>query len=43
MPKCWSLSTTIRNPERNIPFLRVLAEFEGKVFTEEVQAAFLKD
>lgn len=42
MPKCWSLSTTIRNPERNIPFLRVLAEFEGKVFTEEVQAAFFK-
>ena len=42
MPKCWSLSTTIRNPERNIPFLRVLAEFEGKVFTEEIQAAFFK-
>lgn len=42
MPKCWSLSTTIRNPERNIPFLKVLAEFEGKVFTEEVQAAFFK-
>ncbi len=42
MPKCWSLSTTIRNPERNIPFLRVLAEFEGEVFTEEVQAAFFK-
>jgi len=42
MPKCWSLSTTIRNPERNIPFLRVLAEFKGKVFTEEVQAAFFK-
>jgi hypothetical protein len=42
MPKCWSLSTTIRNPERNIPFLMVLAEFEGEVFTEEVQAAFFK-
>jgi hypothetical protein len=42
MPKCWSLSTTIRNPERNIPFLRVLSEFEGEVFTEEVQAAFFK-
>ncbi|WP_058485719.1 AlwI family type II restriction endonuclease [Defluviitalea phaphyphila] len=42
MPKCWSLSTTIRNPERNISFLKVLAEFEGKVFTEEIQAAFFK-
>jgi hypothetical protein len=42
MPKCWSLSTTIRNPERNIPFLRVLAEFEEEVFTEEVQATFFK-
>jgi hypothetical protein len=42
MPKCWSLNTTIRNPERNIPFLKVLAEFEGEVFTEEVQAAFFK-
>ncbi len=42
MPKCWSLSTTIRNPERNIPFLRVLEEFEGEVFTEEIQAAFFK-
>ncbi|SKA92860.1 AlwI restriction endonuclease [Clostridium sp. USBA 49] len=42
MPKCWSLSTTIRNPERNVPFLRVLQEFEGEVFTEEIQAAFFK-
>ena len=42
MPKCWSLSTTIRNPERNIPFLQVLEEFEGEVFTEEIQAAFFK-
>ncbi|MCX7921348.1 MAG: AlwI family type II restriction endonuclease [Clostridia bacterium] len=42
MPKCWSLSTTIRNPERNIPFLRVLSEFEGQVFDEDVQIAFFK-
>lgn len=42
MPKCWSLSTTIRNPERNIPFLKILKEFEGQNFTENIQAAYFK-
>ena len=42
MPKCWSLSTTIRNPKRNIPFLKVLNEFEGIEFNEDVQSAFFK-
>ena len=42
MPKCWSLSTTIRNPKRNIPFLRVLNEFEGIEFNEDIQSAFFK-
>lgn len=42
MPKCWSLSTTIRNPKRNIPFLKVLNEFEGIEFNEDVQAKFFK-
>ena len=42
MPKCWSLSTTVRNPERNIPFLKVLSEFEGLEFNEDVQSRFFK-
>lgn len=42
MPKCWSLSTTIRNPKRNIPFLKVLTEFEGIEFNEDIQAKFFK-
>ena len=42
MPKCWSLSTTIRNPKRNIPFLKVLNEFEGIKFNEDVQAEYFK-
>lgn len=42
MPKCWSISTTIRNPERNIPFLKVLSEFEGKLFNEDIQRQFFK-
>jgi len=42
MPKCWSLSIIIRNPERKIPFLRVLKEFEREVFTEEIQVTLFK-
>ena len=42
MPKCWSLSTTVRNPERNIPFLKVLYEFEGLEFNEDIQSKFFK-
>lgn len=42
MPKCWSLSTTIRNPKRNIPFLKVLNEFKGIKFNEDVQAKYFK-
>jgi hypothetical protein len=36
----WSISTTVRNPERLQEFLRVLAEFEGKQFDIEVQKQF---
>ena len=42
MANCWSLSTTIRNPERNAPFLRVLSEFEGQLFDLENQAKLFK-
>lgn len=42
MAKCWSLSTTIRNPERNAPFLRVLQEFEGEPFNSNTQANLFK-
>lgn len=42
MPKCWSISTTIRNPERNIPFLKALSEFEGQSFNDDVQRQFFK-
>jgi hypothetical protein len=36
----WSISTTVRNPERLQQFLRVLAEFEGKPFDADVQKSF---
>jgi hypothetical protein len=35
MKKPWSLSTTVRNPERILPFLRVLKEIEGEAFDEQ--------
>jgi len=38
--KPWSLSTTIRNPERILPFLRVLEEMEGENFDVEGQVKF---
>ncbi len=40
MKKPWSLSTTIRNPERILPFLRVLEEMEGENFDVEGQVKF---
>jgi hypothetical protein len=36
----WSISTTVRNPERLQQFLRVLAEFEGRTFDTDVQKDF---
>ncbi len=35
--KAWSLSTTVRNPERLSGFLRTLCQFEGKPFNEQIQ------
>jgi len=36
----WSMSTTVRNPERLVPFLRVLKELEGVNFTEDTQIKY---
>ncbi len=35
--KPWSLSTTVRNPERLLEFLRVLHQFEGEPFGTKTQ------
>ncbi|OGB73667.1 hypothetical protein A3K24_02400 [candidate division Kazan bacterium RIFCSPHIGHO2_01_FULL_44_14] len=40
MKKPWSLSTTVRNPDRVLPFLRVLKEMEGENFDEAGQVKF---
>ena len=40
MKKTWSLSTTVRNPERILPFLRTLQEMEGESFNEQGQVKF---
>jgi hypothetical protein len=40
MKKAWSLSTTVRNPERILPFLRVLSEMEGQDFDVHGQVKF---
>jgi hypothetical protein len=40
MKKPWSLSTTVRNPERILPFLHVLKEIEGEDFDESRQVKF---
>jgi hypothetical protein len=40
MKRIWSLSTTVRNPERIQPFLNVLKEMDGEVFDEAAQVKF---
>ena len=40
MKKTWSLSTTVRNPERILPFLHVLKTIEGEIFDENTQKKF---
>lgn len=42
MPEVWSINTTVRNPERLQDFLRVLSEFEGKIFDNDMQAEYQK-
>jgi len=41
MKKTWSLSTTVRNPERILPFLHVLKEMDGESFDEAEQDVIL--
>lgn len=38
--KPWSISTTVRNPERILPFLKVLKLLEGKPFNKDNQELF---
>jgi len=40
MKKLWSISTTVRNPERLRNFLITLKEIEGKVWNKETQKEF---
>ena len=40
MKKAWSLSTTVRNPARILPFLITLQEMEGEDFDDEGQVKF---
>ncbi len=40
MKKLWSLSTTVRNPERILPFLQILKEMDGENFDESGQVKF---
>jgi hypothetical protein len=40
MRKPWSISTTVRNPDRILPFLKVLKKIEGEDFDENIQKKF---
>jgi len=40
MRKPWSISTTVRNPERLRDFLKVLKRLEGQEFTSENQVKY---
>lgn len=40
MRKPWSISTTVRNPERLQPFLQVLAKLEGRPFDTVTQVEY---
>lgn len=40
MPKIWSISTTVRNPERVRNFLSTLNKLRGEVWTKDIQAKF---
>src|SRR4030065_191449 len=36
----WSISTTVRNPERLRPFLKVLKKIEGEIWDNETQRKY---
>lgn len=38
--KLWSMSTTVRNPERLRNFLKVLKILEGQPFNQEIQKKY---
>ena len=38
--RLWSVSTTVRNPERVLSFLKVFKELEGRVWNKETQKQF---
>ncbi len=40
MKKAWSISTTVRNPDRILPFLTTLQEMDGEEFDEAGQIKF---
>ncbi len=40
MRKPWSISTTVRNPDRLRDFLQVLKKLEGQNFTPENQVKY---
>ena len=40
MSMLWSISTTVRNPERLREFLRVLSQLEGENFTRDIQIKY---
>ncbi|WP_271813644.1 AlwI family type II restriction endonuclease [Clostridium beijerinckii] len=40
MGKIWSISTTVRNPDRIYNFLKVLSCLEGKVWNEDIQKIY---
>lgn len=37
MDVLWSASTTMRNPERTLPFLKTVTEIEGEIWNDETQ------
>ncbi|HEY4543556.1 MAG TPA: AlwI family type II restriction endonuclease [Tissierellaceae bacterium] len=43
MPGTWSISTTLRNPERILSFLKVLSRFEHMQFDNKTQSLFFKE
>jgi len=40
MKKPWSISTTVRNPERLRDFLNILKKLEGQEFSKENQIKY---
>ena len=41
--KVFSFNTTIRNPKRNLEFLSILKDFDGRILTKDVQLLLYKE